>query len=117
MPPFKIGPKSTVVAGVAVTVVVIGIALVYVNRPALRVSLPAGAEFPACLLDDALMPLQPKCDTSVKCTANIPGGLGYSKGRDPVSDGMRNWCCPDGTSTDFDVTDPNGKRLCKVDKK
>jgi len=102
-----------------VTLVFIGLALTvalgsmfYFNRPVVRVTLPPGTEFPACLLEDA-----PTCQESTKCTAAAPGGLTYGKFHQKSGGFQKDWCCPDGTSPSVDHGTPPTFIICTVDKK
>jgi hypothetical protein len=90
---FKITPKTSTVLVITVVALVAAFAfysVVFRNRPIQRVSLPAGTEFPACLLDDA-----PTCSESTKCVHAAPGGLTYGRFHQPVAAFGKNWCCPD----------------------
>jgi hypothetical protein len=110
--PRIISRKSTI------TLIFIGLALIgfgsvfYFNRPVVRVTLPPGAEFPACLLEDA-----PTCQKSTKCIAAAPGGLTYGKDHGAIAGFGKDWCCPDGTTAGVDHGKVPTFMICKVDKK
>ena len=101
---------SLVFIGLALTVA-LG-SMFYFNRPVVRVTLPPGTEFPACLLEDA-----PTCQESTKCTAAAPGGLTYGKFHQKSGGFQKDWCCPDGTSPSVDHGTPPTFIICTVDKK
>lgn len=87
--------RTTVVVVIAVAIVALGAALFYINRPVRRVSLPPGAEFPACKFVPVV---NGHC---VDHCSNVPGFPPYSKFATPleatVGGTTSNYCCPEGT--------------------
>jgi len=106
MPDFNVSSRTTVVAWVALALGLTAALVVYLNRPVRRVSLPHGTMFPACLLEAPFK----TCDESTTCVGAAPGGLTYSKNRQPSQAEGQNWCCPDGTTTQ----EVNGVVMCIV---
>jgi hypothetical protein len=98
---------TTVVAVIALAILGVGAALVYLNRPERRVSLPPGAEFPACKFVPA--EVNPHC---IDHCSNVPGFPPYTKfdtAREGTVNGTNsNYCCPGGT----DLVMPS--ESCKV---
>ena len=99
--------RTTVVAVIAIAIVGIG-ALVYLNRPVQRVSLPPGTEFDPCVAKDG----NKKCIDPVNA-CNAPIGMSYGPGNIPFGANDVAWCCPDGTDHVFT---PPAKVKCVVPK-
>src|SRR5438045_1453601 len=106
MPNLNVSSRTTVVVWVAVALGLTVALVVYLNRPVRRVSLPHGTMFPACLLEAPFK----TCDESTTCVGAAPGGLTYSKNRQPSQAEGQTWCCPDGTTTQ----EVNGVVMCIV---
>jgi len=102
--------RTTVVVVVAIAIVVIGVALFYLNRPVRRVSLPPGSEFPACKVPNGQ--LSPLCRDN---HCDVPGFPPYTlePPRTGTFMGINGlYCCPAGT--DLIVTDVPPREICKV---
>jgi hypothetical protein len=104
---FKLSSSQSVVAVILIGLAGLGSAI-YLNRPSPRISLPPGAEFPACLVVDP-RPVIEKCDT----TNCVPPVLMTYREVAPFGAEDKRWCCPFGSHPNATKSPPT----CVVDAK